>query len=224
MNKKSMTKVAWSIADARQILDSGSYKKVDGMLLDHFSASALVQIFDALSPENQAKLEAMALDKAMDIVWKLAAKHGSVHVANYDLKCDDCDHVADNSSFGRPKTCPKCGSTNVSTRQDGWSPRPKGMDGNPIYGSVRTAHYRGEIRQSVRTAGKPGDETFDEYEKDDWSPQDGEPKYPELAEDDDDLFYDDFAHEASVSPFAIIDPTDTRPLHSRVAAAFLKKG
>jgi len=155
----SVAKVAWSIADARQILDSGSYKKVDGMLLDHFSASALVQIFDALSPENQAKLEAMSLDKAMDIVWKLAAKHGSVYKPHY---------------------------------------------------------------ATLRTAGRPGDEKFDEYEKDDWSPQDGEPKYPELAEDDDDLFYDDFAHEASASPFAITDPTDTRPLHTRVAAAFLK--
>lgn len=202
MSKKAMTKVAWSIEDARQVL-SGGASKVDGMVLDHFSASALVQIFDALSPENQAKLEAMSLDRAMDIVWQLAAKHsGSVHTANFDLKCDDCDHVADNSYFGRPKTCPKCGSTNVSTRQDGWSPRPKGVGGTPLYGSVHTAYNDDGEPLGFDYPSEPGeDDSFDEDE-----------------------FYDDFAHEAKIERHAIADEFDLRPLHTRVATAFLKKG
>lgn len=91
MSKKAMTKVAWSIEDARQVL-SGGASKVDGMLLDHFSASALVQIYDALSPENQAKLEAMPLDRAMDIVWKLASKTGSRDTEQYVV--DDFAHEA----------------------------------------------------------------------------------------------------------------------------------
>ena len=88
MSKKAMTKVAWSIEDARQVL-SGGASKVDGMLLDHFSASALVQIYDALSPENQAKLEAMPLDRAMDIVWKLASKTGSRDTEQYVVRGGD---------------------------------------------------------------------------------------------------------------------------------------
>lgn len=90
MSKKAMTKVAWSIEDARQVL-SGGASKVDGMLLDHFSASALVQIYDALSPENQAKLEAMPLDRAMDIVWKLASKTGSRDTEGQHAIADEFD-------------------------------------------------------------------------------------------------------------------------------------
>lgn len=301
LNKKSMTKVAWSIADARQILEAKQYGKVDGMMLDTFSASALVQIFDALSPENQAKLEAMSLDKAMDIVWKLAAKHGSVRTAqnytmltvrgvdNYEYdwgyEFDDdyansegepavivylynrdgdvvdsiggvtlaslnvSDHGNTNVSNedekylyhmaqdlatnfyksasrrtaakGDTYPCARCGKPTVQNDGD-WGSLVLCEECDTIMKHPDYDNYRGEIRQSVRTAGRPGDEAFDEYEKDDWSPQDGEPKYPELADDDDDLFYDDFAHEASASPFAITDPTDTRPLHTRVAAAFLK--
>ena len=88
MSKKAMTKTAWSIDQVRQVLDSGA-TKVDGMLLDHFSASALVQIYDALSPENQAKLEAMSLDRAMDIVWKLASKTGSRDTEQYVVRGGD---------------------------------------------------------------------------------------------------------------------------------------
>lgn len=83
--KESRRVLAWSIDDARKALDTGSYQTVDGMMLDTFSASALVQIYDALSPENQAKLAAMPLDKAMDIVWKLANKTGSRKTAARSL-------------------------------------------------------------------------------------------------------------------------------------------
>jgi hypothetical protein len=317
LNKKSMTKVAWSIADARQILEAKQYGKVDGMMLDTFSASALVQIFDALSPENQAKLEAMSLDKAMDIVWKLAAKHGSVYKASVTVRVEDIesDTVGIGSLNGErirftwtPEDAAwwrKClysslpgvwrqleieqsdiittaKRASLRTAQNYTMLTVRGVDnyeydwgyefdddyanseGEPAvivylynrdgdvvdsiggvtlaslnvsdHGNTNVSNedekYLYHMAQDLatnfyksasrRTAGRPGDEAFDEYEKDDWDPRDGEPKYPELAEDDDDLFYDDFAHEASASPFAITDPTDTRPLHTRVAAAFLK--
>ncbi len=40
----------------------------------------------------------------------------------------------------------------------------------------------------------------------------------------DDDFYDDFAHEGKIERHAIADEFDLRPLHTRVATAFLKKG
>jgi hypothetical protein len=89
MSKKAMTKVAWSIDQVRQVLDAKQHDKVDGMLLDTFSASALVQIYDALSPENKAKLEAMTLDRAMDIVWKLMSKTSSRDTEQYVVRGGD---------------------------------------------------------------------------------------------------------------------------------------
>lgn len=216
----SVIKVAWSIDQVRQVLDSGA-TKVDGMLLDHFSASALVQIFDALSPENQAKLEAMSLDRAMDVVWKLAAKHsGSVHASGWTE--DELRTALGEKGFARYQAM-------MNALDDaGRASFQEKMTLASIVEFFRLMDepmkYPWEKDSSLRSAGRPGDEAFDEYEKDDWDPRDGEPKYPELAEDDDDLFYEDFAHEASVSPFAVNDPTDIRPLHTRVAAAFLKKG
>ena len=60
---------------------------------------------------------------------------------------------------------------------------------------------------------------------------DGEPlgfDYPsdpgEDDSNDEDEWYDDYAHEAKVERHAISDEFDLRPLHSRVATAFLKKG
>ena len=43
------------------------------MLLDHFTASAIVQIYEALKPENQAKYVRLPLDRLLNITWKLAA-------------------------------------------------------------------------------------------------------------------------------------------------------
>lgn len=62
------------IKHMRDILENG-YKKIEGKLVDAFSASAYVQIYDALNPENQSKIEAMPLTKAMNVVWKLVEKY-----------------------------------------------------------------------------------------------------------------------------------------------------
>lgn len=65
-------KVAWSIDQVRKVVDTQTYSTVDGMTLDLFSASALTQIYDALSPENQAKLQGVSLDRAVSIAFQLA--------------------------------------------------------------------------------------------------------------------------------------------------------
>ena len=66
-------KLAWNIEDVRKALDVGWYDQpgVDGIKVDHFSASALTQVFDALSAENQAKLLALPIEKAVDVAFKL---------------------------------------------------------------------------------------------------------------------------------------------------------
>jgi hypothetical protein len=62
------------IEAARQVVEEGQYTKVDGVLLDHFTASMLVQVHDALSPENQAKFGAMSLVRAVDVGWKVVQR------------------------------------------------------------------------------------------------------------------------------------------------------
>lgn len=39
----------------RVILHDKAYAKVNGMMIDHFSASAIVTVYENLNPENQAK-------------------------------------------------------------------------------------------------------------------------------------------------------------------------
>ena len=54
-----------------EVLAAG-VRKVDGMLLDAFTASAIVAVAEKLNPVNRARLEAMPLERAVRIVWKLA--------------------------------------------------------------------------------------------------------------------------------------------------------
>lgn len=39
-------------------------------LLDHFTASAIVQIYENLKPENQAKYINLPMQKLIDVTWK----------------------------------------------------------------------------------------------------------------------------------------------------------
>lgn len=213
----AVTKVAWSIDQVRQILDAKQYGKVDGMQLDTFSASALVQIYDALSPENQAKLAAMSLDRAMNVVWKLMNKTGSRDNEHYVVR------GGDNGSYdvlSGPYDQPE--AVNVSAQNAGSST----MSGTQLDSSTIGTDYR---FSSVRTAApEPGSNEF-YREPEEYGPElftrSGNPSWGDQDDSEtDDEFYDDFAHEGKIERHAIADEFDTRPLHTRVATAFLKKG
>ena len=47
----------------RRIVSDRQYAEVEGMTVDLFTASAMVQVFDALSPDMQAKFERLPLAK-----------------------------------------------------------------------------------------------------------------------------------------------------------------
>ena len=44
------------------------------VLLDHFTASAIVQIYENINPRNQEKYINLPLSKMLDVTWKLVAK------------------------------------------------------------------------------------------------------------------------------------------------------
>lgn len=60
----------------RKIATEG-YAKVNEVLVDSFSASAIVAVYDALTPENQAKLLGFPVAKAADISFKLLNKRSA---------------------------------------------------------------------------------------------------------------------------------------------------
>ena len=55
----------------RNIVAGHQAGKVDGQKVDAFSASAIVQVLDALSPENKAKFLDMPVMKMAEIAFKL---------------------------------------------------------------------------------------------------------------------------------------------------------
>lgn len=62
------------IDQMREIVKEKQYRKIKGHTVDLFTASHVVQVYDALGPANQKKLESLPLPKMVDLVWKLVKK------------------------------------------------------------------------------------------------------------------------------------------------------
>ena len=58
----------------RDVLDSNSYKEYDGTIIDLFTASVVVQIYDALNDENKEKLLSLSIQDICVFCFKLANK------------------------------------------------------------------------------------------------------------------------------------------------------
>ncbi len=59
------------IAIVKRIVNNGQYEKVDGGMLDLFSASAIVAIYDKLSPDAQAKYRTIPVQRMAIMAFKL---------------------------------------------------------------------------------------------------------------------------------------------------------
>jgi len=60
------------IEKCRKIVSNKQYDEIDGDTMDLFTASSVVQVYDALNDENKAKLERMAeesLPRMVQAVW-----------------------------------------------------------------------------------------------------------------------------------------------------------
>lgn len=58
----------------RQIVAECQYRKVDGVMVDLFTAGAIVRVDEALSPENQQKFRAMSIGQMASVAFKLIAR------------------------------------------------------------------------------------------------------------------------------------------------------
>lgn len=58
----------------RKVINEATFVVADGMVLDLFSASAMGQVYDALSPANQQRFAAMPLPVAQGFAFELINK------------------------------------------------------------------------------------------------------------------------------------------------------
>lgn len=61
------------VAAARQVMESG-FVVFDGRVFDQFSASAMIQVHDALSAANQARFAAMPVQQAQAMAFAVIKK------------------------------------------------------------------------------------------------------------------------------------------------------
>jgi hypothetical protein len=56
---------------ARRIVKNQQYEKYKGMMLDGFTANAIMKVYDKVNDKMKAKLEKLPLPKLVSIVWKV---------------------------------------------------------------------------------------------------------------------------------------------------------
>ena len=62
------------IAAIKRIVTNCQYEKVDGTMIDLYSASVISQVYDALSDDNKLKFASMPAGKMGIIAFKLVSK------------------------------------------------------------------------------------------------------------------------------------------------------
>jgi hypothetical protein len=59
------------IAACRSIVANRQYEKINGMMVDLFSASAIVKVFDALNETNRASFKLLPVQRMASIAFKV---------------------------------------------------------------------------------------------------------------------------------------------------------
>tara|TARA_B100001559_G_C16426514_1_gene587675 strand:- start:94 stop:687 length:594 start_codon:yes stop_codon:yes gene_type:complete len=73
--KEELGEAKESVIDiARRVVDNKGAEKVKGVMLDTFTASAIVQVYDKVNDSNKKKMESMDLPKLAAAVWKILGK------------------------------------------------------------------------------------------------------------------------------------------------------
>lgn len=58
------------LAVMRRIVSNHQAEKINGVMVDAFTASAFVKVYDAVDARKQEKLLSIPLGKAVEVVWK----------------------------------------------------------------------------------------------------------------------------------------------------------
>ena len=71
LNTNSNNDPTVKIAAVRAIVAAKQYAKIDGIMVDLFSASAIIAVYDALSPERQTKMASLPIRTMALLALKL---------------------------------------------------------------------------------------------------------------------------------------------------------
>ena len=63
------------IQSMRDIVAKGQYRKIKGVMVDGFTASLVVKIYDALGDSNKKSFGALPLSKMVNVAWKIHNKY-----------------------------------------------------------------------------------------------------------------------------------------------------
>lgn len=81
------------IAAVRQIVQEHQYAKIDGYMVDGFSASAIVQVYDALNDANKEKYAALPVSKMAAVAFKLIGQQKNPRGEQIARKVERLDYV-----------------------------------------------------------------------------------------------------------------------------------
>lgn len=59
------------IEQLREIVKEHQYKKIDGVIVDVMTASAILKVYDNINEVNQAKFSALPITKMASVAWQL---------------------------------------------------------------------------------------------------------------------------------------------------------
>lgn len=61
------------ISAIRRVVEECQYAKIDGIMVDLFSASAIISVYNAIGDENKVKFASMPIQRMKTIAFKLCA-------------------------------------------------------------------------------------------------------------------------------------------------------
>lgn len=92
-----------TIAKVKEIVAKKSAMKIDGVMVDMFTASAIAQIYDKVNDANKKKMDGLKITKLADVAMKLM-KREELEEKTMCPKCEGkgCDHC-DNTGYHEEK-------------------------------------------------------------------------------------------------------------------------
>lgn len=74
ISEETLTEASKTIDKVRAIVTDGQYAKIGGVMVDLFTASAIIQIYDKVSDDNKAKMDKMKITQLADLAYKMMRK------------------------------------------------------------------------------------------------------------------------------------------------------
>lgn len=59
------------IEQLREIVKNHQYQKIDGVIVDVMTASAILTVYDSINETNKEKYSKLPITKMADVAWKL---------------------------------------------------------------------------------------------------------------------------------------------------------